>query len=427
MERLPLSLPSRRAFLKNSAAAAGAALASRLAFPGGAHAAGGDTLKIGLIGCGGRGSGAALNALAADQNVKLWAMGDTFADRLQSSLANLKQEAGEKVDVPEDRCFVGFDAYQHVIDSGVDVVILATPPHFRPRHLAAAVAAGKHTFVEKPVAVDAPGVRAVLATVEEAKKKNLSLVSGLCWRYDHGMRETFARVHDGAIGDIVAMQVNYLANGLWLHPRKPEWSDMEWQIRNWLYFTWLSGDHNVEQHVHSLDKAAWAMKETPPLRATGLGGRQVRTGPEYGHIFDHHAVIYEYPNEVKLFAFTRQQNGCASDVNDYFMGTKGTCDVMKHAIVGENKWRYRGPKRNMYQVEHDELFASIRSGNPRNDGHYMTYSTMLAIMGRMATYTGQTITWDQAMNSQEDLTPPKYEWGDLPVAQVAMPGITSFA
>ncbi|MBX7165609.1 MAG: Gfo/Idh/MocA family oxidoreductase [Pirellulales bacterium] len=420
-------LPSRRTFLKHTAVtAATTALASRVAFPGGAHAASSDVLKIGLIGCGGRGTGAAANALAADQNVKLWAMGDTFSDRLESSLANIRKEAAAKVDVSPERCFVGFDAYQQVIDSGVDVVVLATPPHFRPQHLAAAVAAGKHVFAEKPVAVDGPGVRSVLATVEEAKKKNLSLVSGLCWRYDSGMRETFARVHDGALGDIVAMQVNYNVGGLWMHPRKEGWSDMEWQIRNWLYFTWLSGDHNVEQHVHSLDKAAWTMKDQPPLRATGLGGRQVRTGSEYGHIFDHHAVVYEYPNDVKLFAFTRQQNGCSSDVNDYLMGTKGTCDVMKHEIRGETKWRYRGEKPNMYQVEHDELFASIRSGNPRNDGHYMSYSTMLAILGRMATYTGQTITWEQAMNSQEDLSPAKYEWGDLPVAPVAMPGVTRF-
>jgi len=391
-----------------------------------AHAAGSDVLKVGLIGCGGRGSGAAAQALNADPHVKLTAMGDAFSDRLQASLANLKKENPEKVDVAPDHCFVGFDAYQKVIDSGVDVVILATPPHFRPMHIQAAVAAGKHVFAEKPVAVDAPGVRSVLATCELAKEKNLSVVSGFCWRYDQGVRDTMARVLDGAIGDIVAIQEVYNAGGLWMKPRQPEWTDMEWQLRNWLYFTWLSGDHNVEQHVHSLDKASWLMHEELPVKCVGLGGRQVRTEPEYGHIFDHHAVTYEYANGVKLFAFCRQQNGCASDVSDHFMGTKGRCDVLKNHITGENPWRYSGKKNNMYQTEHDELFASIRSGNPKNDGLFMSRSTLLAIMGRMATYTGQEITAEQALASQETLAPTAYEFGPLPVPPVAQPGRTPF-
>ncbi len=427
--RFPSSVPSRRDFLKTSTAAAvGGAIVGGLSLSRSAHAGGDDVLKIGLIGCGGRGTGAAAQALAADKNVKLTAMGDAFADRLQQSLANLKQQTpAEKIDVAADRCFVGFDAYQKVIDSGVDVVLLCTPPHFRPAHFKAAVAAGKHIFAEKPVAVDAQGVRSVLATAEEAKKKGLSVVSGLCYRYDLPKRETIKRIHDGEIGDIVAINVNYNTGTLWMHPRKPEWSDMEWQMRNWLYFTWLSGDHNVEQHVHSLDKAAWVMKDEPPVKAFGLGGRQVRVQPEFGQIFDHHAVVYEYANGVKLFAYTRQQAGCSVDVSDYVMGTKGTADVMHHEIKGADKWRYRGEKPNMYQVEHDELFASIRSGNPIDNSLYMARSSMMAIMGRMATYTGQTITWDQAMNSKEDLTPPKYEWGPLAVAPVAMPGITQFA
>lgn len=422
------SVPSRRDFLKSSTAAAvGGALLSGLALPRSVHAAGSDVLKIGLIGCGGRGTGAAAQALAADKNVKLTALGDTFADRLQSSLDNLKQQTpAEKIDVPEDRRFVGFDAYQKVIDSGVDVVLLCTPPHFRPEQFRAAVAAGKHVFCEKPVAVDAQGVRSVLATAEEAKKKGLSVVSGLCYRYDLPKRETIKRIHDGEIGEVVAINVNYNTGTLWMHPRKPEWSDMEWQLRNWLYFTWLSGDHNVEQHVHSLDKAAWVMKDEPPVKAFGLGGRQVRVQPEFGQIFDHHAVVYEYASGVKLFAYTRQQAGCSVDVSDYVMGTKGTADVMHHEIKGADKWRYRGEKPNMYQVEHDELFASIRSGNPINNSEYMARSSMMAIMGRMATYTGQTISWDQAINSKEDLTPAKYEWGPLAVAPVALPGITQF-
>ncbi|HEV7223356.1 MAG TPA: Gfo/Idh/MocA family oxidoreductase [Pirellulales bacterium] len=422
-------VPSRRDFLRNSAAAAvGGSLLGGLSVSRSAHAAGGDVLKIGLIGCGGRGAGAAAQALNADQNVKLTALGDTFADRLQFTLTNLKQQApAGKIDVADDHCFTGFDAYQKVIDSGVDVVLLCTPPHFRPEHFRAAVAAGKHVFAEKPVAVDAPGVRSVLATAEEAKKKGLSVVSGLCYRYDLPKRETMQRIHDGAIGEIVAMNVNYNTGTLWNHPRKPEWSDMEWQVRNWLYFTWLSGDHNVEQHVHSLDKAAWAMKDEPPLKAYGLGGRQVRVQPEFGQIFDHHAVVYEYASGVKLFAYTRQQAGCSVDVSDYIMGTKGTADLMRHTIKGADKWSYRGEKPNMYQVEHDELFASIRSGNPIDNSQYMCRSTMLAILGRMCTYTGQTITWEQALNSKEDLSPAKYEWGPLAVSPVPMPGITQFA
>jgi myo-inositol 2-dehydrogenase/D-chiro-inositol 1-dehydrogenase len=418
---------SRRQFLKQSGTvfAAGAA-ASQLVFPGGVHAAGSGTLKVGLIGCGGRGTGAASNALKADTNVKLVAMGDAFPDRLQTSLENLEKVAKGKVDVAQEKRFTGFDAYKQVIASGVDVVILATPPHFRPMHLKAAVDAGVHVFCEKPVAVDAPGVRSVLATVEEAKQKNLSIVSGLCWRYDHGVRETMKRVLDGAIGEIVTIQENYNTSGLWNHGRKPEWSDMEWQLRNWLYFTWLSGDFNTEQHVHSLDKGSWAMLDSPPLRATGLGGRQVRVEEDYGNIFDHFAVVYEYESGAKMFSFCRQQNGCSNDTSDYFIGTKGRANILKNTIEGETSWKFEGSKPSMYQVEHDELFASIRSGEAINNGHYMAVSTMLAILGRMASYTGKTITWKDAINSQEDLSPPSYEFGPLPVPPVAKPGITQF-
>ena len=359
-----------------------AALAANLSIARSAHAAGSDVLRVGLIGCGGRGTGAAAQALSADANVQLTAMGDAFADRLQTSLDNLRKMFSDKVAVPEEHCFVGFDAYRSVIDSGVDVVLLTTPPHFRPAHLQAAVAAGKHVFAEKPIAVDAPGVRSVLASCEEAKKKGLSVVSGLCYRYDIPKRETIQRIHDGALGDIVALNVNYNTGTLWMHPRKDDWSDMEWQLRNWLYFTWLSGDHITEQHVHSLDKAAWVMHDEPPVKAVGLGGRQVRTSPEYGHIFDHHAVVFDYPSGVKLFSYCRQQAGCSVDVSDYVMGSRGTADLMKHSInASGSSWRYRGDAPNMYQVEHNELFASIRSGNPINNGEFMSRSTMMAMLG----------------------------------------------
>jgi predicted dehydrogenase len=217
-----------------------------------------------------------------------------------------------------------------------------------------------------------------------------------------------------------------LTGGLWNRPRQPGWSDMEWQLRNWLYFTWLSGDHIVEQHIHSLDKTAWAMRDEYPARAVGSGGRQSRISPAYGHIFDHHSVVYEYPSGVKIFSACRQQRGCAEDVSDHIFGTLGTCHVMKHDIKGKNPWRYRGPREDMYQVEHNELFASIRAGKPINNGDYMTKSTLMAIMGRMATYTGRVITWEQALNSQEDLTPAKYEFGPLATPPVARPGITKF-
>jgi len=423
------SSESRRSFLKTSTTVAVAgAIAANLTVARSAHAAGSDVLKVGLIGCGGRGTGAAAQALEADPNVKLTAVGDAFSDRAQSSLANLRKMFSDRIAVTDETTFVGFDAYKQVIDSGVDVVLLTSPPHFRPQHLKAAIAAGKHVFAEKPVAVDAPGIRSVLESCEEAKKKNLSVVSGLCYRYDLPKRETIARVHDGAVGDIIAVHTSYNTGTLWMHPRKEGWSDMEWQLRNWLYFSWLSGDHNNEQHVHSLDKAAWALGDVPPVRATALSGRQVRIQPEFGNIYDHHAVVYEYENGAKVFAFCRQQAGCSHDVSDYVMGTQGTADLMKHKIRGKDgAWSYRGPTPSMYQQEHDELFAAIRSGNPINNGLYMSRSTMMAIMGRMAGYTGQTVTWDQAMQSQERLGPTEYSWEDMKVGPIAMPGITQFA
>jgi predicted dehydrogenase len=430
-----VTAPDRRDFLKTAATASAVAL-SAAPF---VHAADNDTLKVGLIGCGGRGTGAAEQALSADRNAKLWAVGDAFRDRLDSCLATLRGRGAisGKISVPASRQFVGFNAFQEVINSGVDVVLLCTPPHFRPRHLQAAVAANKHIFAEKPVAVDAPGCRAVLAACQEAARRNLSVVTGLCYRYDTPKRELMRRIHDGAIGQIVALHTTYNVGGLWSRERQPGWSDMEWQMRNWLYFTWLSGDHNVEQHVHSLDKMAWAMGDQYPVKAVGLGGRQSRTDAAYGHIFDHHAVVYEFQNGVKCFSFCRQQDGCASQVTDYVLGTKGTAEVMHRVgmrdaprILDNQRavsWIYQGETSNMYQIEHNELFASIRSGRPINNGEIMAKSTLMGIMGRMVTYTGQEITWQRALNSTEDLSPPRYEWGALAVPPVARPGITQFS
>ena len=365
--------------------------------------------------------------MRADENVRLVAMADVFSDRLDQC-KRLLASHGDKVQVDADHSFTGFDGYKGVMESDVDVVLLATPPHFRPAQLRAAIDAGKHVFCEKPVAVDPTGVRHVLETTDMARAKNLSIVSGLCWRYHHGVRETIARIQDGAIGDIVSTQENYLTGPLWHRGRKPEWSEMEYQMRNWLYFTWLSGDHIVEQHIHSLDKSLWLMNDEPPAQCFGLGGRQVRTDEKWGHIYDHFAVCYEWANGVKTYAYTRQMKGCNNDTEDYILGTKGRAKVLKHVIEGETPWKYSGPNPpSMYDVEHVELFAGIRNGKPINNGEYMSYSTMMAIMGREACYTGKTITWEDAINSDQDLSPAGYLWGDLETPAVAIPGVTTFS
>jgi predicted dehydrogenase len=414
----PCTQPSRRQFLHSSLAAG--TLAAAAAVP--AHAAGDDQLRVGLIGCGGRGTDAAAKALTADRYCRLVALADAFPEKMTKCLTNL-QEFASKLDVPPERQFSGFEGYQSLIECS-DVVLLCTPPAFRPMHLKAAVEAGKHIFCEKPMAVDGPGVRSVITSADRAREKNLNLVSGFCYRYDPPKREAIRRIHDGAIGDITAIQAIYLTGPIWHVERKPGMSDMEWQMRNWYYFTWLSGDFIVEQHVHNLDKAAWALKDKYPIAATGLGGRQVRTDPKYGHIFDHHAVIFEYPEDVKVFSFCRQMDRCDKDVSDHIIGTKGSCHLMKHTITGPNDWSFRGESENMYQVELNELFAAIRSGKTINDGAFMARSTLMAILGRMATYTGKRVTWDQALNSKEDLMPKLDMGSSLPMPPVAIPGKT---
>jgi predicted dehydrogenase len=425
----PLSSSSRRSFLKGSSAAVvGGSLAATLGSARLAHAAVDGTLKVGLIGAGGRGSGAAVNATNADPNVKITAIADLFPDRISGPREMLAKRLGDKCAITDDTAFSGFDAYKKVIDSGVDVVILAEPPHYRPAHLRYAIEKGKHVFCEKPVAVDAPGVRSVLETTEMAKQKDLSIVSGLCWRYDSGVRETIKRIQDGAIGDVTSIQENYLTGELWHRGDDPEWSEMEYQNRNWYYFTWLSGDHIAEQFIHSLDKAMWLNGDIPPVKCVGLGGRQKRTEEKWGNIYDHHAVCYEWATGVKCFAYTRQMRGCKNNVEDYIQGTKGTAKVLAHEIMPNDgdSWKFEGKKPSMYDHEHVELFQGIRSGNHLNNGQYMSYSTMLAIMGRMACYTGQEITWEQAINSQQDLSPAEYKWGDNPVQPIAVPGFTKF-
>lgn len=430
---------SRRDFVKSSAAAVVPIVAGGLLVsPRRAFATKASELRVGLIGCGGRGTGAAFQALNADSNAILYAMGDVFPDRIEKSLQGLTKQLGEhaplRLQVPTERQFIGFDAYQQVIDS-VDVVLLTAPPAFRPAHFTAAIQAGKHVFTEKPMAVDAPGVRATIEAAALAKQKNLSVVSGFCWRYANAERAIFKKINEGAIGDVITVHSTYHASTLAQRPRQEHWSDMEWQLRNWWHFTWLSGDHIVEQACHSVDRLAWGMGDTPPQRCVALGGRAARKGAESGHVFDHFTAIYEFENGKRAFHTCRQIDNCPGDNTDYIYGTEGSAIVSGWIPARQIKdkhnqivWNYQptSADKDMYQNEHDALFAAIRSGQAINDGTQMCNSTLMAIMGRMAAYTGQTITWDQALNAQENLTPEKLEMGDLPVAPVAVPGVTKF-
>lgn len=427
---------SRRQFLRTSSAATvGGVLAANLGFPNRTFAAGAETLKVGLVGCGGRGTGAASQALTADKNAVLTAVADTFKGQCEAALSSLKSNNAlrDRVKVAPDAVFSGLDGYRRLIDSGVDVVLLAAPPGFRPEHLKAAVAAGKHIFCEKPMATDSPGVRSVLESVEVARQKNLSIVAGFCWRYELGRREFYRRVHDGAIGDIRAIYATYLTGPVKPMPpaseRPANMGDVEWQVRNWYNFAWLSGDGLVEQACHSVDKIAWAMNGKLPVKAVANGGRQIPNNE--GNIFDHIDVFYEYEDGARAFMAQRQIAGCYSDNSDYVLGSTGSGTIKgwnEPVIRGKQTWRYNGPKSDMYQVEHDELFSSIRAGKPINDGIWMAHSTLMAIMGRDAAYTGQEITWERALRSQERLVPDPLTWDmKLPVKPMAVPGRTKLA
>ncbi len=401
---------TRREFLRTSAVLAGGAAVGQLAIEQSAHAAGSDVIRVGLIGCGGRGTEAATNAMNAGKDIRLVAMADIFDERLKASRDKLKKAKPDQVEVKDERCFVGFDAYEKLIASGVDVVLIAAASHFHPRMLKAVVDAGKHVFCEKPHGLDIPGLKVSMAAAELAKQKGLSLVSGLCWRYDTGVRETIKRVHDGAIGDIVTIQENYLSSPYIMRERRPGQSEMEYQMWNWYHFNWLSGDQTAQQLVHSIDKSSWALGDKPPRRVYGMGGRQTTLDSKFGDQFDHHAVVFEYENGVRVFGFTRDQTDCYSDTNDYIFGTKGRCNLINGRIEGETNWRYEKPRENMYDIEHAELFASIRAGKPINNGHYMCLSSALAIAAQIACYTGTYLTWDDVMNSKRSFALPRYGW-----------------
>jgi predicted dehydrogenase len=439
----PESGATRREFIQTTAAAGVAALAAA-ALPGGAFAAGGDQIKVGLIGCGGRGTGAITDrgVLTAAPNVTIWALADAFEDRLNGCRNRLNEfvekegkedvkRLGNKVDVPKERCFVGLDAYQKLLETDVNYIILATPPGFRPIHLKAAVEAGKHIFTEKPVCVDAPGYRSVVDTAKKAEEKKLAIVAGTQRRHQLGYIETMKRlINDKAIGDIVAGRCYWNQGILWFQSRKPDMTDLQYQMRNWYNFPWLCGDHIVEQHVHNLDVINWALGAVP-LKAAGMGGRQrsVPNPDDYGVIFDHFAVDYEYPNGVHVLSECRQIDGCWESISEAVQGTKGFCQVNAYTIDKKPVITKQQDEasQNPYIQEHTDLIESIRSGKPLNELKQVADSTMTAILGRMSTYTGKPLTWEQAVNSKKKLMPDELDWDmDLPAWKVPVPGKTKF-
>lgn len=412
---------SRRDFVKNTSLLSAGMLLPSLDVSAMANVFENKTLKIALIGCGGRGSGAANQALQADENVELVAMADAFEDRLIESLGNLslKYEGTGKVNVKEEHRFVGFDAYKKAIDLA-DVVILATPPGFRPQHFAYAVENDKHVFMEKPLATDAPGIRKVLEMAEVAKSKKLNVVVGLQRHYQENYIQTLDLLKNDAIGKIVSGQVYWNSAGVWVKPRKPEYTEMEYQMRNWYYFNWLCGDHILEQHIHNIDIANWFIGEYP-VSAQGMGGRVVRTGKEYGEIFDHHFVEFTYPSGAVVASQCRHQPNTMQKVGETFQGTKGTVimnDAGTAKILGldgkELHTISNSEGHNPYQEEHNRLFASIRNNETINNGEYGAKSTMTAILGRMATYSGKIVTWDEALKSELSLVPENISWDSNP-------------
>ena len=433
---------SRRCFLERSSVlvAAASLWGPRV------HAAGsgGGKINIGLIGCGGRGTGAVLDALGAAtrvlypatgyhteevaegarverKDIRVVALADLFEDRLDACGTQLARLG---IDVPRSRRLVGFHAYERLLElPEVNYVILATPPHFRPLHLKAAVDAGKHVFMEKPAAVDVPGVRMVMEAGRLARQKGVGIAAGTQRRHMRSYQETIRRIRDGAIGQIIYAKCYWNGGEIWVIPRRPGWSDMEWQLRNWNYFTWLSGDHIVEQHVHNLDIINWVLGAHPLRAVSGLGGRQVRTAPQYGYIYDHFAVEYEYPNGVAMFSQCRQINGCQNKVEEAVVGTEGRSNCHNFIRTHDgSRWRFRQSEPNPYQQEHHDLIASIRAGNPINEAQAVAEGTMTAIIGREAVYSGQAIEWDAAMSSTTRLGPKEYQFGDLPTPDVPMPG-----
>ncbi len=438
------SSPTRRTVLAGGAAAGALSLTSgctsvRRVVDGefaALYPAPDKVLKVGLVGCGGRGTGAALQAMLAEEGtVQLWSIGDALPERIDSCLAGLEgalgEEQADRLNVAEERRHTGFDAYRKVIDSGVDVVLLCTPPGFRPQQLAYAVDAKKHVFAEKPMAVDVPGVRSVMDSAAKAQTQGTALVAGFCWRYKAGHRALYKELLAGAIGDVHAVHTNYNTGWIGTHERQEGWSDVEWQLRNWHHFDWLSGHHVTEQACHSLDMQAWAFGDSTPLSVVATGGQSTRSGKLAGNCFDNFSAVFEYEDGAKGFHMCRQWANSDGENNDYFFGNAGRGVLEnwtpRYELIGKETWVYEGEHNDMYQTEHDELFASIRNARPINDGKRMSTSTMLSVMTRIAATTGRKITWEQAMQSEERLGPDVVDFGSYTPNPVAVPGKTPFA
>ena len=443
-KEVPATKPSRRDFIRTSSMlVAGGAVGSSLSIARAAHSFGSDTIKIGLVGCGGRGTGAAVQALNTMQKediqpngeAKLIAMADVFPDRLHTSYRTIKGQHGDYVDVPQERQFIGFDGYKKVLESDIDLVILATAPGFRPLHFEAAVNAGKHIFMEKPVATDAVGVRRVLEANEIAKARGLAVAVGLQRHHEPRYMETVKRIWDGAIGDIVATRVYWNGAGVWVRPRQPNHTELEYQMRNWYYFNWLCGDHITEQHIHNLDVSNWLLRDYP-ADCNGMGGREVRKGDDHGQIYDHHFCEYTYPNGVKMFSQCRHIKGCWNNVSEHVHGTNGSADLSGkiYNAKGDPVWNYGRGGGNGHQVEHYDLFAALRKGELPQEGENGAKSTMTSILGREATYTGQVVKWNDAINSDTALADfdklTSFD-DDAPIVpdangryEVAIPGVT---
>ncbi|MCH2207735.1 MAG: Gfo/Idh/MocA family oxidoreductase [Lentisphaerales bacterium] len=405
---------NRRAFVKASAAAG--AMSSVKAFSVAKPTANDTELKVAVVGCGGRGTGAAVQALNVRKGIKVVAMADAFGDKVQSSYDKMKRVHGDRIDVPESARFSGFDAYKKAIDTDCDIVILATPPHFRPIHLEYAVEKKKHVFMEKPVAVDGPGIRSVIASSAKAKSNNTMLTVGLQRRHQFDYNESVAQCQNGAIGDFQYAQVWWNSGGVWTRPRQEGQTEMEYQMRNWYYFNWLCGDHIVEQHIHNLDVINW-IKGTYPTKASGMGGRQVRNGIDNGEIYDHFSVVYDYADGSQMFSQARHIPNCDNKVSEIAYGTKGKCEFGRHSITdrsGKRTWRFKGKKVSGHQHEWVDMINALDKGEILNEGEYGAYSTLTSILGRMATYYGKEITWEQALNSELKLAPEAYEWSANP-------------
>jgi predicted dehydrogenase len=449
-DQSPRSKVSRRTFIQGSTAAAAAGAFAALNAPR-VHASSVQSdpgVKIGVIGCGGRGTGAVLNAVGAaiksiypdkgyhteeaaegatiaHKNIEVLALADLFEVRLNMCHGALKRIG---IDVPRDQCFVGFDAYERLLaNPEINYVILASPPYFRPAHLKAAIEAGKNVFMEKPAAVDIPGCKVVMEAGKLATEKGLGIAAGTQRRHSPNYRETIRRIHDGAIGDIVYGKCYWNGGQIWVVDREPSMSDTEWQIKNWNCFTWLSGDHYVEQHIHNIDVMNWVIGTHPIRAVAGNGGRQSRRGKRHGYVFDHFAVEYEYPNGVTMFSQARQINDCQDIVGEWVVGTKGKSNCANIIQVNEgDNWRYREKAVDAYEREHQNLIASIREGSPINDAQNVAESTLTAILGREATYSGREVTWDDALKSTTKLGPEVLEFGPYEIPPVPRPGTYKF-